>query len=112
MDSKAVEAFRLLGIPRDSNHDAIAHAYRQLARSVHPDVSSDADAAERFASLAEAYRIAQAAPPAHVAPPSAAEPTGAPVPRRRVRAQAPQDPPIVAGPVRIVPPGRREERHG
>ena len=45
MNRRAVEAFQLLGIPRDSDRNTIAHAYRQLARATHPDVSSDADAA-------------------------------------------------------------------
>ena len=62
MNRRAVEAFQLLGIPRDSDRDTIAHAYRRLARAVHPDVSAEADAAERFANLAEAYRVAATAP--------------------------------------------------
>jgi hypothetical protein len=98
MDIGAVEAFRLLGIPRDSDHDAIAHAYRRLARSVHPDVSMDADAAQQFASLAEAYRIARAAPSA---PETVA--SGEAVPVRRPSGRLRQDSPIVAGPVYVQP---------
>ena len=95
MDRRAVEAFQLLGIPRDSDRSAIAHAYRRLARAIHPDVSADADAAERFASLAEAYRIATAAPePQRDAPPAFDE-----VPVRP--AWSAPEAPIVAGPVRI-----------
>jgi DnaJ-class molecular chaperone len=100
MNRSAAEASQLLGIPRDSDRNTIAHAYRELARTVHPDVSSDADAAERFASLAEAYRIATTAP----ARPRVVR-TGDPVPVRRPRPgpQSTQQAPIVAGPVRIRP---------
>lgn len=107
MNRRAVEAFQLLGIPRDSDRDAIAHAYRRLARSLHPDVSCDADAAQRFAELTEAYRIATAAP-------RTVGGTGAEVPVRRPDDRRPQDPPIVAGPVRVDPwPGQRQGgRHG
>ena len=97
MSKQAVEAFRLLGIPLDSDRDTIAHAYRQLARSVHPDVSSAGDAAERFASLTEAYQIATTAPGAQ-----AADHVGAEVPVQRI-AWLREDPPIVAGPVRVDP---------
>ena len=97
MDRRAIEAFQLLGIPRDSDRSAIAHAYRRLARAIHPDVSADANAAERFANLAEAYRIATMTPaPRRDAPSHCDE-----VPVRWVGVRSTQDMPIVAGPVRI-----------
>lgn len=62
MDKDRVEAFRVLGIPTDSAQDAVAHAYRRLARATHPDVSSDPGAADRFATVAAAYRLLSADP--------------------------------------------------
>ena len=62
MDKARVEAFRALGIPADSDRDAVAHAYRRLARATHPDVSSDPGAADRFATIAAAYRLLSADP--------------------------------------------------
>ena len=57
MDSRRVEAFRVLGIPADSDQDAVVHAYRRLARATHPDASEDDDAADRFATVAAAYQL-------------------------------------------------------
>lgn len=109
MNRSAVEAFQLLGIPRDSDRDTIAHAYRRLARAVHPDVSPDADAAERFAALTEAYRIATAAPL-----PRPVSHLGDEVPVRRPDVRPRPEPPIVAGPVRVDPSSdqRQGGRHG
>src|ERR1044072_8228810 len=100
MDRRAIEAFELLGIPEDSDRNTIAHAYRQLARTTHPDVSADRDASERFAILTEAYRIAANAPTQNGAA-STPDGGGAEVPVRR--ACSTHEPPIVAGPVRIRP---------
>ena len=58
MDKRRADAFQVLGIPADSDTDAVAHAYRRLARVTHPDVSADPAAADRFATLAAAYRLA------------------------------------------------------
>lgn len=109
MNRRAVEAFQLLGIPRDSDRDTIAHAYRRLARAVHPDVSAETDAAERFANLAEAYRIATTSP-AH----QPAVPAGEAVPVRRPGVPPVQEAPIIAGPVRVSPSSDHGERqrHG
>ena len=109
MNGRAVEAFQLLGIPRDSDRDTIAHAYRRLARAIHPDVSHDADAAERFADLTEAYRIAITAPA-----PRPASRRGDEVPVRPPRLPLMPEPPIVAGPVRINPAADKRQggRHG
>ena len=109
MNRRDVEAFELLGIPRDSDRDTIAHAYRRLARTVHPDVSTDAEASERFANLADAYRIATTSP-AH----QAEGPVGEAVPVWRPGVPHAQEAPIVAGPVRISPSSDHAERqrHG
>lgn len=61
MERRRAEAFRVLGIPVDSDADAVVHAYRRLARVTHPDVSADPEAADRFAALAAAYRLASQA---------------------------------------------------
>lgn len=123
MDSRRIEAFRVLGIPADSDRDSVAHAFRQLARATHPDVSADPDAADRFASLTAAYRLVSA--PQEAIPAPAAVDRYA---RRREDAaagtaprgegllwgwSAPTGPsllrprhhraPIVAGPVRVSP---------
>lgn len=45
----------MLGIPRHAGPDEVRAAYRRLARRYHPDVSTEPDAARRFAELAEAY---------------------------------------------------------
>ena len=99
MGRTASEAFKLLGIPRDSEPDAIAHAYRRLARTIHPDVSAAADAAERFADLAEAYRIASTSPAVRTARHS-----GDTVPIRWLATDPTVASPIVAGPVRVTRP--------
>ncbi len=56
--SRSIEqALEVLGVAADSGPEAVAHAYRRLARATHPDVSEDPEAAERFATLAAAYRM-------------------------------------------------------
>ncbi|MCW2764469.1 MAG: dnaJ [Nocardioides sp.] len=61
MDRRQAKAFQVLGIPADSDADAVVTAYRRLARVTHPDVSADPGAGDRFASLAAAYRLASQA---------------------------------------------------
>jgi len=51
------EALDLLGVTADTDPATVAHAYRRLARANHPDVSSEPDAAQRFASISAAYRL-------------------------------------------------------
>jgi hypothetical protein len=60
VDSQLADALRVLGIPADSDRERVTHAYRRLARATHPDVSPDPNAAERFAAVADAYRLASA----------------------------------------------------
>jgi DnaJ domain len=131
LESKHVEAFRLLGIPAGSDREAVVHAYRRLARATHPDVSADPEAADRFAALTAAYRLLFEVPSPD------ADPAPAVRPGRQTRASmaegedlgddwpAPgwafgdgwpmrispgvparplQRPPIIAGPVRVRPP--------
>jgi len=47
--------YKVLGVARDATADQIKKAYRKLARQYHPDVSSQADAADRMSQINEAY---------------------------------------------------------
>jgi molecular chaperone DnaJ len=51
------DAYELLGVPRDADDAQIKKAFRRLARELHPDVSKDPDAEEKFKAVAEAYEI-------------------------------------------------------
>jgi molecular chaperone DnaJ len=49
--------YDVLGVTRDADADAIKQAFRSRARELHPDVSREPDAEERFTELATAYNI-------------------------------------------------------
>jgi molecular chaperone DnaJ len=49
--------YEVLGVPRDAGTKTIKEAFRQLARRYHPDVSTEADAEQRFKEIAEAYGV-------------------------------------------------------
>lgn len=49
--------YDILGVPRDADEDRIRRAYRKLARTHHPDVSSDPDAEDRFKEVGEAFDV-------------------------------------------------------
>jgi hypothetical protein len=93
-------------VPVGSDAATVVRAYRRLARTTHPDVSSEPDAAGRFAALAAAFAVASApegAPPERPSLPSHVQ---VHVPVR----EAWRQPPIVAGPVVVRPnprPGPR-----
>lgn len=55
MDYK--DYYETLGVARDASADDIRKAYRRLARKYHPDVSAEADAAERMAAINEANTV-------------------------------------------------------
>ncbi len=49
--------YELLGVARDADDATIKKAFRRLARELHPDVSDDPAAEERFREIAEAYEV-------------------------------------------------------
>jgi molecular chaperone DnaJ len=49
--------YDVLGVDPDADAAAIKQAFRARARELHPDVSTEADAAERFAELSRAYAV-------------------------------------------------------
>src|SRR5437763_15780513 len=49
--------YELLGVARDASDAEIKKAFRGLARELHPDVSEEPDAQERFREVVEAYEV-------------------------------------------------------
>jgi molecular chaperone DnaJ len=49
--------YELLGIPRGASEADVKKAFRRLARELHPDVSDDPNAEERFKEVVEAYEV-------------------------------------------------------
>jgi len=49
--------YDLLGVSRTASEAELKRAFRTLARELHPDVSSETDAAARFRDVAEAYEV-------------------------------------------------------
>jgi molecular chaperone DnaJ len=49
--------YEILGVARNATDREIKSAFRRLARELHPDVSEQADAEERFREAAEAYEV-------------------------------------------------------
>jgi len=49
--------YELLGVDRSAGPDDIKRAFRRLARELHPDVSQEPDAEQRFREVVEAYEV-------------------------------------------------------
>src|SRR5919108_1725122 len=49
--------YDVLGVSREATDKEIKSAFRKLARELHPDVSDQPDAEERFREAAEAYEV-------------------------------------------------------
>src|SRR5262249_27580930 len=57
MASAARDYYEVLGVERTASDDEIKRAFRRLARELHPDVSTEPDAADRFKQVAQAYEV-------------------------------------------------------
>ncbi len=49
--------YKILGVERGTDTEAIRKAYRKLAKKYHPDVSKETNAEERFKEVGEAYEV-------------------------------------------------------
>lgn len=51
------DLYEVLGAARDARPEELRAAYRARARKLHPDISTDPDADERFRELTHAYAV-------------------------------------------------------
>jgi molecular chaperone DnaJ len=49
--------YEVLGVSRNATKEELKKQYRNLARRYHPDVNKEADAAEQFKEVSEAYEV-------------------------------------------------------
>jgi hypothetical protein len=118
--------YRRLQVPPEASTEQIRIAYRRLAHDVHPDANpDDPEASRRFREITEAYEIlssperrasydqAKGKPGISVHQRGASGPAGTYGPARTTSGPIVIEtgffpvgwPPLVAGPVRVVPPG-------
>jgi molecular chaperone DnaJ len=57
MATRRSDYYELLGVSRDADEAELKKAFRRLARTLHPDVSKEPDAEERFREVVEAYEV-------------------------------------------------------
>ena len=51
------DLYEILGVPRGADEETLRNAYRIRAQELHPDVSKEPDAEERFRELSHAYDV-------------------------------------------------------
>ncbi|HWO97959.1 MAG TPA: molecular chaperone DnaJ [Bacillus sp. (in: firmicutes)] len=49
--------YEVLGVSKGATKDEIKKAYRKLSKKYHPDINKEADAAEKFKEIKEAYEV-------------------------------------------------------
>jgi curved DNA-binding protein CbpA len=93
--------YRVLGLTDAATRTQVTHAYRALARALHPDTNPDPAAAEKLARVIDAYHRLTL-PPDPTDQPNRGRPQPGP-PHPPPAQRRPRGPTIVAGPVHIRP---------
>ena len=57
MKNKRKDYYKILGVEKGSDAEAVKKAYRQLAMKYHPDQNPDKDSEEKFKEISEAYEV-------------------------------------------------------
>ena len=104
-------ALAVLGLPEHATGEQIVRAYRRLAKATHPDANglSGPEAGRRFAAVSQAYHRLRPDPAPQDPPKVVERPV---VPTRVYRRPSAPQPPIVAGPVVVIPTASRARTRG